>query len=147
MPHALDALTPAQHQFLSKTLGVSISAPAEPGPLTPVWTQATSIANAQLVALLKALNATGFDIMKKVAQSGIDKLTDGPAAEVAKAVAAYDKTGADAAPALRNATKAMRAKLDSDRVIAALDSNPIGMPVSLRATFGSALDRIDAALG
>jgi hypothetical protein len=147
MPATPDALSPAQKQFLSKTLGVAIPVPAVSGDLQPVWATAKAQADAQISVLQKALNASGFDIMQKVAQSGIDKLTEGPAKSLTQALSDYDKAGADAVGPVKSAVNEMRKVLEGDRIIAALDANPLKMPVSLRATLGGALDQIEASLG
>ena len=145
MPHASETLSPAQQQFLTQVLGLSI--PVEPvsGALLPVWERARQSADTQMVGLVSALNATGFEIMKEVANSGIDSLTDGPAAALSGALSAYD-AGNSTAAAVQSAIAKMRKTLNGQSIIALLDANPLKIPVSLQATLGQALDQIDASL-
>ncbi len=115
-----------------------------------LWRDAQDAIDNQLDALSGRLLAAGDPDLAQVGALGpasVAKRLDTGLREalVAVDVAAAAEVSAAKARA-RNAVAAMRSLLDSDGLIRLLDTNGWGVPVSVRATMGAALDELNHML-
>jgi hypothetical protein len=115
------------------------------------WRDASDEVDAQISRLQQALRKSGDGDLHEIADSGLNGITAG--AKVGLLVSIRElggETGKVPAGRIAKARKAVaqfRAQIEQDPRVGACDTNPFGVPVSLRATLLPALDRLDEALG
>ena len=116
-----------------------------------LWRDAREAVDEQLDALSSQLLASGDSNLIRVGELGSAAVTSRLGVALAASLIDADAAPpekADAARArARAAIAAMRALVQSDGLIRVLDQNPFGVPVTISATLGSALDALDQALG
>jgi hypothetical protein len=115
-------------------------------PVKEAWTEAIFTAEQQLAALGKLLRASTDPRLQQIAEFGLGAITAGHKVAV---MAAVREVAADPVKALPKALQAVgkfRAHIEGDDRVAACDQNPFGAPVTLRATLGEALARMEAVL-
>ncbi len=141
------AATEAQDQWVCRVLGADLS---RDGGLAERWQAARDayqaslvLADAQLAALARELQASEDDDLEEIGASQLDTLTEANRAAVLAAIRSIGAGEAAAlragAPAVLAAVEAFRQQLDDDRRIAACDANPFGVRVAIRATLAGAL--------
>jgi hypothetical protein len=103
------------------------------------WRAASDAVDGQIAALQAALRADGDETLQRIAEFGLNGVTGNHRVTLMAALAA---PGPDTTTVIRR----FRDFLDTDEKIAVCDDNPFRVPVSIRATLGAALGRMDAAL-
>lgn len=155
---------PVKDEWVRRTLGITLNRDegldaaelAELGlDLTDMWVaaraafqRATEQVDAQISALQTALRDSEDPDYEEIAEFGLNGLTDNTRVPLQAAIM-ETKAGTTtdlraAAPKLIKAVVAFRSQLSSDARIEACDDNPLDIQVSIRETYGDALDRIEA---
>jgi hypothetical protein len=146
----------AQGEWVRRVLGVSIpeaappvTSPAGPSPLQ-MWLDAKEAAGSQVGALQVAMRALDHPLFERLADQGLNGVTGrlqvGLQAALMDVERATGQARVAARQKARSAVAEFRGFLTSDPVVPLLDANPLGVPVSLRAGLGRALDTIDRTL-
>jgi hypothetical protein len=163
-----DSLVEARQQWVSRVLGVSIEAvtDADPDeatapsatsafrdhwqPVREAWIDASYDSDQQVAALQAALQKSGDEDLDGIAEVGLEDLIDGhkrPLMDALLQIEAADSAKlATVAPRVLAQVQAFRSYLTTDPRIAACDSNPFGVAVSLRETMGTALADMETVL-
>ncbi len=125
---------------------------AEPSALEAAltaWREAGAEAGRQIEAVRKLLLATNDPALHGIAKSGLDGMIGTPFAELETALRDVAEASAAERPKLAalavSAVGGLRRFLESDKRIAACDACPT-VPISLRNTYGSGLDRLEPVL-
>lgn len=149
-------LTSEQRAFLTKYLGVSLpdgGTAAEMGKApaaVPIWMEAREDVGNQISALQSHLKTRPEPLFQKIADAGLHGVTSGQLSKLQAALMDFDgASGAakqDAAELAQTASEAMRTFLKDNLVLPLLERNPFNVTVTIRATLGAALDRIDRIL-
>ncbi len=173
-PGVLNVSREAQDAWVARVLGVTVAGKvagagvpplrlraAAPRPRAAVrhvslegralWRDAREAVDAQLDALSSQLLASGDSDLIRVGELGSAAVTSRLGVALSASLidtdaAPPEKTEAAQARA-RAAVAAMRELVQSDGLIRILDENTFGVPVTIRATLGGALDALDRALG
>jgi hypothetical protein len=144
-----EPLSDTQRVFLETFLGVSISNPAAEGNLTTVtvWNNAKDRVDDQLRSLSDKLRKSALPQVQGVADE-VETLLGPLRVNLIAALQNLDAAPGDAKAqgAARKAVGSARAWLDSDARVRAIDTNPWKVPVSVAATLGQALDRLETQL-
>ena len=116
-----------------------------------LWRDAREAVDAQLDALSSQLLASGDPNLIRVGELGsatvASRLSVALSASLIDADAAPPEKAEAAKARAQAAVAAMRELVQSDGLIRLLDENTFGVPVTIRATLGGALDALDRALG
>lgn len=145
------SLTDKQADFLEQFLGIRLAnnpTDDEPLPDDPmvIWTNAREATDGAMSSLQAALKAYKDPILLRIAEYGLNGITDGNQVALSKALlefkTASEEQRAVKAQALAAQAKTYRGFLDSDPKIALCERNPFGIAVPLRAKLGRALDAI-----
>ncbi len=140
-----------QYAWVQRVLGVESrrGAGAEARLTLPVWQQAKDAVDAQLNGLYDALKRTGIPGLIEFAdqiEATLGKFRVG----LITALTQYDQASEAAKDKLRSAALATisnyRTMLASDDRVVAADTNPFGVPVTVRAILGQALDQLQQQL-
>lgn len=116
-----------------------------------IWADAREAIATRFGALADALTDTNDANMRQIAIAGLPALTKRLGTRLESALIAVDAaaSSADVAKSRAAARKVLddyRNLLKQDGLIALLEDNPLSVPLEIRATLGSALDRISAAV-
>ena len=113
----------------------------------PVWQAAKDMADDQLRALSDALRKTGIPELQEVS-ADVESLLEQVRVKLAAALLNYDSAPAkpEARAAALSALTAAGEWLASDERVRAVDGNGFGVPVSVGATVGAALGRLQREL-
>ncbi len=115
-----------------------------------IWRDAREAVDAQFAGLQKQLQTAGDDALLQIAQQGLPALTKRLGTEMLIALTEVDTVPPErAAEARAKALKAIgdyRQFLQTDGLVRLLDANPFGAEVSIAATLGGALDRLQQAM-
>jgi hypothetical protein len=128
------------------------AAPAEPAAVVDVlgiWREAKESVDDGISKLQSALRGYGVPALERIAEFGLNGVTEGNQTALAKALFDFRAaTGADRprfASALAAQVGTYAQFLSSDPVIELVENNPCGVAVPLRATLGGALREIAKA--
>ena len=141
-----------QDAWVQRVLGVEIRRVGGAGAASalPVWQHAKDAVDAQLTALYDALKRTGIPGLIDYAdqiEATLDKFRVG----LITALMRYDQASAEAKDKPRSVALAVidsyRTTLASDDRVLAADTNPFGVPVTIRPILGKALDQLQRQLG
>lgn len=143
--------SPAQRDWITRSLGFEFpSGPrTEHGPALPVWQAAKDAVDAQLRQLSDRLRKTSLPVLVEVADE-LEHLLEPFRVGLVAALLAFDRAPVEVKPAARAAAiKALTAalvRLDAEKRLPAVDANGFGVSVSVRATLGAALRRLQHQL-
>ncbi len=114
------------------------------------WREASEAVDKQISGLQKALRDTGDPELVQIAEFGLNAMTDGYKTSLTAALLELGDAGPTASPAAAqkalSAVEGLRSAISEDPRVAACDSNPSGVQVSIRATLFPALDGLVSAL-
>jgi len=156
----------AGDQWVQRVLGVApglpgsspTGAPKPPPGATPgqridrraLWRDAKETVDDALNALGTELRSFGNPDLDRIAEFGLFGLGKGENVALAKALIEYDTAPEPrreaAGKALRQAIAGYRAILTGHPAVRQIDTNPFGVSVTMAATLGGALDRIEHSL-
>ncbi len=124
------------------------AAPGDP-PLLPIWIAAKDDADQQLASLYSILKQSGMPVLNEVAEE-IEAVLENFRVGLLTALMNHDRAAglakdAARAAAMRTVTD-YRNRLAADKHVVAADTNPFGVPISLRETLGTALSRLQERL-
>lgn len=122
----------------------------DPERLLTLWQGAREIADRGVVALQGALRGLGVPELDRIADAGLNGVTEGNQTALMAAMVdlarATPETRTAAAKRVGQASAAFRQFLAADPVIELCEGNPFGVKVAVRATLTRALDAIDKAI-
>jgi hypothetical protein len=114
-----------------------------------VWQGAKDNADAQLGRLYDVLRGSGLPLLGEVAGE-IEDTLEAFRVSLVTTLMSFDRATGDNRESARTAAlKAVadaRTKLSTDSRVLAADSNPFGVPISLQATLGNALEQLQHQL-
>jgi len=114
------------------------------------WREASETVDGQIAALARALRASGDEELEEIGEFGMNALTAGYKVPLMAALmelgSGSPEVIAKTGPKALAVVRAFRKHIDSDPRIAVCDDNPLGLPVSIRATLGPALAQLEMAL-
>lgn len=114
----------------------------------PVWRDARDTTGQQIGALQLFLKGTDLSLYEKIADAGLNGVTDGELTKMQAALMGFAMNPGEATAAkARKAAANMRVFLNDNPVLPLLERNPFGVTVAVRATLGTALDRIERIVG
>ncbi|MEM1428538.1 MAG: hypothetical protein AAGG09_03670 [Pseudomonadota bacterium] len=140
-------LTDVQIRFLNLYLGLETDEPTEASdnPLE-IWQSAKDSTDPSISALQATLKGYDDPILSRIAEYGLNGITDGNQVALAKAMREFNAAPAgdraSQAKALAGQADAYRTFLETDPRIALCEQNPFNVSVPLNATLGRALSRI-----
>jgi hypothetical protein len=108
------------------------------------WQEASDAVDAQIGALQAKLAASGDERLEEIAEMGLNGVTGGHKVKLMAAMRDID--GGGAPDRLLAEIDSFAAHIGSDLKVMACDENPLGVPVTIRATLGSALAAMRSAL-
>lgn len=114
------------------------------------WRAASATVDAQIGALQKALRASDDPELVEIADFGLNAVTGNHKARLTALL--FELGEASPVAVRKNGPKALallgefRGHIETDPRVAACDTNPMSVPVSIRATLGPALAGLQAAL-
>jgi hypothetical protein len=144
----------AEDEWIGRVLGVTIAGPSGGDPAAwkaarDAWQAALTTVDGQINALAKALFSSGDADMEDIAAHELGQMIAPDRAallDLLRSVGAEDAAKSRAAaPKIRDAASAFRARLDGDPRIAACDANPFDVAVSIRSTLTKALAGLESA--
>jgi hypothetical protein len=158
----------AQRAWVKSILGVDVggaetgpggtAAPHLPGPeaskawreARQAWDDAIDDVNKQIANLQTALKKTDDSQLHEIAEFGLNGVTGNQRTKLMAVImelgdGSPERLAKHGGRALER-IEALRAHLDSSGQVAVCDRNPFGVQVSIRATLGGALDRMERAL-
>ncbi|MEX0371758.1 MAG: hypothetical protein AB3N09_14105 [Tateyamaria sp.] len=142
-----DALTPDQRAFLQKYLGAGTGDSAS-APVLSIWRDAKDKVDDDLNKLQSALKSSNDPLLERIAEIGLHSVTEGRMSKMQAALMdANGSADANVRGKARAAISEMRSFVEGNPVLGLLDENPFGIDVSLRATLGDVLTKLDAQLG
>ena len=125
----------------------------EEGPLLKTmdaWNDARDIVNGQISKLQAKLRQANDPDFAYIAEYGLNGITKRLQVGLQAALMEFDNASGDnrekARARARAAIKEFDSFLASDKVVAVLEENPFGSPVTLQSTLGRALNRIEKTL-
>lgn len=154
LQEAAQALKSGDQAALAR-LGAELAADLPPQTDTsdkvlPIWRDAKERVDNQLNALHNAMRARDKPVLTRIADAGLHGITDGQLTAVQTALMDYDNaTGesrTEARQKLATATAGMRKFLKDNPILPLLDSNPLGVNVSVRLILAQALKSIDGTV-
>jgi hypothetical protein len=148
--------TDAQAEWVSRVLGV-----ARPGGgsgtsfatrwprARNAWQDASDTIDGQIAKLQQALRNSPDEDLQAIAEFGLNALTGNHKVRIMAGI--RDVDGSGGAPAARDKlaalVEAFSRHIASDERVMACDENPLGVPMSIRATLGGALAEMQSVLG
>jgi hypothetical protein len=141
------AATRAAIDALGDALAVAPAGTAPAAAAMPVWTAAKDVADTQLRGLSDRLRKSGTPELVEVAAE-VETLLEPVRAKLVAALLDYDRAPArpETRAAALSAVAAAGTWLGADARVRAVDNNPWGVPVSVAATLGAALLRLQREL-
>ena len=153
-------LTETQHAWVKRVLGIEL--PSQDTATTPdeasvsftaareAYETASELVNQQIARLQSALRASDDGELKEIAEYGMNGVTGNHRVPLRATLMEIDFGGAGAlqksGPKALKIIQSFRAHLDQDERVEACDENPFGVAVSIRATLGGALAKMEKAL-
>lgn len=152
----MPALSDQQQRFLGIALGI---APAGPDPamaeldaalasgdLSRVWNSGKELADLSIGALQSKLKGLGHPALDRIAEFGLNGITEGNQVALAKALIEFKSSEGEgrktAAKALARQAAEYQAFIEGHKIIALCERNPFGVPVNIRAPISRALSKI-----
>jgi hypothetical protein len=118
-------------------------------PVTPIWNEAKETMDGQLNQLYATLKKGALPILDRAAEM-IETTVAGYRASLTTALTSYDGAPAtDKEPARIQALKVIadyKTRMPADKHVIGAESNPFGVPVTIRATIGAALSQLEERL-
>lgn len=148
-------LTDQQHAFLTKHLKVKLAQDegqtgATPGKLTDIWRTAKEQTDAGVTGLQTALKSHRSSALDRIADAGLNGITEGNSVAMMRALMDYDSAAADsrakASATVLKQVDAYRTFLSGSTVLDLVENNPFGVPVAIKAPLTAALDNIAGAV-
>ncbi len=118
----------------------------KPASALAIWRDAKETVDTGISALQDRMRAHPLKALGRIADAGLAGITSREAVGMMVAVTEAERSTTAAAPAVAKATAALRAFLATDAA-AAIDENPFGVQVNLRATMQSAMSAIERSVG
>ncbi|HMO06438.1 MAG TPA: hypothetical protein PKD10_02170 [Paracoccaceae bacterium] len=116
-----------------------------------VWRDAKETVDVSISALQSALKGIDDPDLQRIADAGLNGITDGLQTRLMVALFDYNATQGDArakaAATLRTRAAELRKMLDSDPIIALCEDNPFGVNVAIRGPLGAALNELENIAG
>ena len=137
---------------LLKVLGLRpIGAASRPqSRLLPDWDAAAAIAAAQIAKLQVALRQHAHPMAAGIANAGLPTLVAKLQGDLRETLLAFDKSSADERGALArqvsDEVRAARARIKAEEMLPLLQSNPLGILVTVGDTLEDALSQMDHAV-
>ena len=140
-------LSDEQIQFLTEYVGVTFPDTTTAPALLPLWQKSKDQIDDQLRTLSDQLRRSGIAEVQAVADQ-VETLLLKVRVRLPAALREFDADpqSAKARKILQGAIKTARDWLDSDGRVAAIDTNPWNVPVSVATTLGTCLDRLEDRL-
>lgn len=104
------------------------------------WQAASDTVDGQITALQAALRQSGDETLREIAEYGLNGVTGNYKVPLMAAMAEQ------AGPKALEVIRAFRSHIEADERIEVCDDNPFGVAVTIRATLGTALAQMEAAL-
>ena len=127
--------------------------PARPQPQTrllPDWDAAATTAGAQVAKLQVALRQHPHPLAARIADAGLSTLVARVQGSLHATLAAFDKASSIERESLRpqvaEQVRGVRARMKAEKVLPLLDSNPVGILVTVSDGLEDALAKIEASL-
>jgi hypothetical protein len=113
-----------------------------------IWQDAKELADVSITALQKALKGFDDPDLQRIAEMGLNGVTDGFQTALMKALFEYKQSAAGEARAKAAANIAAKARelrglVESDQIIALCENNPFNVAVSIRAPLSQALTELE----
>lgn len=113
-----------------------------------IWQDAKELADVSITALQKALKGFDDPDLQRIADMGLNGVTDGFQTALMKALFEYKQSAAGEARAKAAANIAAKARelrglIESDQIIALCESNPFNVAVNIRAPLSQALTELE----
>lgn len=122
---------------------------AKSDPMT-IWNSAKESTDAGITALQSALKGIPDPDLERIAEFGLNGVTEGNQVALMKHLFAFNQSSGEArlkaAAGLKAQCSEYRSFLAGSKLISLVDDNPFGVKLNLRATLGKALDDIDRAI-
>lgn len=149
-----------QHAWVKRVLGVDVAglgtgtepddAPVSFAAARESYEAASDAVNQQIAKLQSALRSSKDGELKEIAEYGMNGVTGNHRVPLRAALMEIDFGGTGAlqksGPKALKIIQSFRAHLDQDERVEACDENPFGVAVSIRATLGGALAKMEKAL-
>lgn len=153
-------LTPQQMAFVNAYLRPAASAAASPAEvaddhenapsLLPIWRKAKESTDGSISALQKALKGYAHPDLDRIADFGLNGITEGNQVAMMRALMEYDSAPAEkkgaAGSRLLSQVDAYRSFLDRSELITLVEKNPLGVAVTIRKPLSAALQKIAKAV-
>ncbi|MBC2836523.1 hypothetical protein [Paragemmobacter straminiformis] len=116
-----------------------------------VWRDAKETVDVSIGALQSALRGIDDPDLRRIADAGLNGVTDGLQTRLMAALFEYNAASgenrAKVAETLRGRAVDLRNMLETDPIIALCEDNPFGVKVAIRAPLIAALDKLEAIAG
>lgn len=116
-----------------------------------VWRDAKEGVDVSIGALQSALRGIDDPDLRRIADAGLNGITDGLQTRLMAALFDYNSASgegrAKAAVALRGRAAELRKMIESDPIIALCEDNPFGVKVAIRGPLGAALTELETIAG
>lgn len=127
----------------------SVAAAGPKPAISPIWNQAKETVDGQLNQLYATLKKGALPILDQAAEM-IETTLAGYRTGLTTALMSYDAApAADKEPARIQALKIIadyKMRMPADKHVIGAESNPFGVPVTIRATIGAALSQLEERL-
>lgn len=119
--------------------------------LLAIWRNAKESTDGDIAALQSKLKSSGHPDLERVAELGLNGVTEGNQVAMIKCLMDFGSAGpeklSDAKASVLTQLDAYRAFLAKSKKLALIEDNPFGVKVSVRARLNGALDEIGRVLG
>ncbi len=138
------SLDAPKRTWLSRVLGVDLPQP-DSGPLLPVWLTAKETVEVRIGQLQVALRGFDDPDLDRIAEFGLNGITDKNSVGLMVALREADAPGADAhaRAKLAQAIQSYQSFLAENVIVKLIDANPFGVSIAVRATLGGALSALE----
>ncbi len=147
-------LTPTQRKFIKLSMGIDAPLPDEAASAAPmgdvqkIWNASKESTDKAIGALQGKLKGLGHPALNRIAEFGLNGITDGNQVGMMKALAEFNaSTGEARQTAARNLEQqaaAYQSFLNSNVMIELVEGNPFGIEVDIKGPMGAALAKIKA---
>ena len=145
--------TQAQNEWVRSVLGVVVAGANAPPDrmwrgVHAIWTKASSEVDAQISALQDALRKSDDQDYQAIAELGLNGVTGNHKVRLMAALSAINagKLGGSQLGPVRKLLDSFIGHLSSDPRVEAVDTNELGVSVSVAATLIPALEELDGAI-
>lgn len=116
-----------------------------------VWRDAKETVDVSISSLQSALRGIDDPDLKRIADAGLNGITDGLQTRLMAALFDYNASSGDgrakAAATLRSRAAELRKMIEGDPIIALCEDNPFGVKVAIRGPLGAALTELESIAG